>query len=480
MATVEKLENNRAKLTVTIDAETFEKGLNQAYLKTRNQYNIPGFRKGKVPRKVIENMFGEVVFYEEAFNNLWADAYDAALTENDLVAVDQPSLDLVSANKEEGVVFTAEVQLYPEVKLGQYKGIEVEEPEYTVTDADVEAQLAAEQDKNARFVDVDRAVENDDRVILDYSGSVDGVKFDGGTAEDQTLVIGSGTFIPGFEEQMVGMKAGEEKDITVTFPAEYHAEDLAGKEAVFHVAVKQIQVKEVPALDDEFAKDISAFDTLDELKADLKEKLTEAALENRRVIIENEALKAAARNAEVEIPECMIDRQASYMVQDIAYRLAMSGMKMEDYLKYTGTTVEQMKASFHDEAKDRVLLQIVISAVSKAEGLTCSEEELAAAAAEYAEQNGLVEAEFVKGLTEDDKEFLKERTVNRKAVKLIAESVTLKPAEKKEEAKPAKKTTRKKAAEKAEAAEAPAEGEEKPKKKTTRKKAAEKTEEAAE
>ena len=250
MATIERKEHNIAKLTITVDADTFGAAVQQAYVKTAKHYNIPGFRKGHAPRKVIENMYGEGVFFEDAFEIVWGDAYDAALEEFELFAVDKPSIDIEKISLAEGVVFTAEVQLKPEVVLGAYKGIEVEKPTYTVEDADVEREIEQEREKNARFVGVERAVENGDRVILDYSGSVDGEKFDGGTAEDQPLVIGSGTFIPGFEEQMVGMNVGEEKDITVTFPEEYHAPDLAGKEAVFHVKVREVQVKELPALDD--------------------------------------------------------------------------------------------------------------------------------------------------------------------------------------------------------------------------------------
>ena len=434
MATVEKLEKDRAKLTITIDAEAFEKAVEAAYHRNAKQYPIPGFRKGKAPRKIIERMYGEGTFYYDAADALFGDAYEAALKENDLTAVDQPKIDIKAIGKD-GVTYECEVQLEPEVTLGQYKGLEIEEPESAVTDADVEAHLREEQEKNARFADVDRAVENGDRVTLDYSGSVDGVKFDGGTAEDQVLMIGSGTFIPGFEEQMIGMKAGEEKDLHVTFPEEYHAKELAGKEAVFHVVCKQVQIKELPALDDEFAKDISEFDTLDELKEDTRKKLQEAADKNKATIIENEALKAACRNASVEIPECMITRQVDYMVQEIAYRLAMSGMKLEDYLKYTGSSLEQMRKEFHDEARDRVELQLVVAAVSRAEALTCSEEELDKSLEEYAEQNGTVVEDLRKNLTPDDVTYFTQRAINRKAIRAIADSVVLVPA-KKAEAQP--------------------------------------------
>ena len=346
MATIEKLEHDQVKLTIEIDADTFNAALQQAYVKNGKHYNIAGFRKGKAPRKVIESMYGEGVFFEDAFELCWGDAYDAALEENGLTAVDKPTLDIEKIGKDEGVVFTAVVQLKPTVKLGAYKGIEVEQPTYTVEDADVNAEIEKEREKNARFVDVERAVENGDRVVIDYSGSVDGVQFDGGTAEEQTLVIGSNTFIPGFEEQLIGMNVGEERDITVTFPEEYHAENLAGKEAVFHIKLHNVQFKELPELDDEFAKDVSEFDTLAELIADKRKKMEEQAAKNEKIAIENIALKTVCDNAEVEVPECMTERQANYMLRDMGYRLQMSGISLEDYCRYVGTDLNALKASY--------------------------------------------------------------------------------------------------------------------------------------
>ena len=469
MATVEKLPKNRAKLTISIDAAKFGEGLAKAYIKTGKRYNVPGFRKGKAPRKVIENMYGETVFFEDAFDALWGEAYDAAISENELFAVEKPSIDIEKISKEDGIVFTAEVQLKPEVKLSKYKGIEVPEPTYTVEDQDVDKVIGDEREKNARFVDVDRAAADGDRVTLDYSGSVDGVKFEGGTAEDQILELGSKTFIPGFEEQLVGMKAGEEKDITVTFPAEYHAEELKGKEAVFHVALKQVQIKELPALDDEFAKDVSSFDTLKELRDDKKRELTERAAKNKKTAIENAALKAACEGAEIDIPECMVDHQINYMMQDFAYRLAGSGIKFEDYIKYSGVTPEQFKAGYHDEALERVRLQLVIDAIAKAEKVECTEEELEKSMAEYAEQNGLVLEDLKKGLTDDDRDYFRDRVTAQKAVEVVTSSVKLTAPEDGEKKKPAKK-----AAKKAEGEEA-----EKPAKKPAAKKTAKKAEEKA-
>ena len=422
MATIERKEHNIAKLTITVDADTFGAAVQQAYVKTAKHYNIPGFRKGHAPRKVIENMYGEGVFFEDAFEIVWGDAYDAALEEFELFAVDKPSIDIEKISLAEGVVFTAEVQLKPEVVLGAYKGIEVEKPTYTVEDADVEREIEQEREKNARFVGVERAVENGDRVILDYSGSVDGEKFDGGTAEDQPLVIGSGTFIPGFEEQMIGMNVGEEKDITVTFPEEYHAPDLAGKEAVFHVKVREVQVKELPALDDEFATDVSEFDTLDELRADKRKKMEERAAENEKAARENLCIKAVCDNATVEIPAVMIDRQVNYMLQDIAYRLSMSGISLEDYCKFSGSDIDSMRESYKPEAENRVKMQLVIEAVGKAENVACTDEELEADVAAYAEQNNTSVEEFKKQLTESDYDYLRDRKTAEKTIALIVDN----------------------------------------------------------
>jgi len=462
MATFEKLENNRAKLTITVSPETFGTAVQKAYVKTASRYNVPGFRKGKAPRKVIENMYGEGAFYEEAFELVWGDAYDAALAEHSLTAVDKPSVDIGTISTAEGAVFTAEVQLKPEVTLGAYQKLEVPEPDFAVTDEEVMAEIEKEREKNARYIEVDRPVENGDRVVLDYSGSVDGEKFEGGTAEDQQLVIGSGTFIPGFEEQVVGMKVGEEKDISVKFPDEYSA-PLAGKDAVFAIKIKAVQVKELPALDDEFAKDISDFDTLEALKADKKAKMDEKAAKNRQTAIENIALQKASENAIVDIPDVMVERQINYMLRDIAYQLSMSGLSLEDYVKYTGTDMNGLKESYRAEALARVKTQLVIEAIGDKEGVECTEDDLKALIAEYAEGSGKSAEEFEKSLSDDDREYLSDNVLARKAVKIVTDSVVLvkgEPAEK----KPAKKAAAKKT-EKAEDGEAA----EKPVKKTAKK-----------
>lgn len=421
MAQLEMLEGNKAKLTIKIDADVFEKAIQEAYRKTGSRYTVQGFRKGKTPRKIIETYYGAGVFYEDAFDAVWGEAYDAAVEEHKLIPVDQPSLDINSIGKD-GVEFTATVQLQPDVTLGAYKGLSVPKTNTEVTDADVDKALEDEREKQARFTDVERPAENGDRLLLDYSGSVDGEKFDGGTAEDQTLVLGSGAFIPGFEEQLVGTKAGEQKDITVTFPAEYHAENLAGKEAVFACNVKAVQVKELPEIDDDLIADISEFDTVADWKADKKAKMIEEKQKAAAVARENAAIDGACANATVDIPAVMIDRQVDYMVRDLEYRLSGSGLDMNTYCQYLGTTVDEMKKNFRPDAEHRVKMQLVIEAIVKAENLSASDEDMQAEIERYAEENGMVTEDLVAKLTEGDKNYFRERATVDKAVRLIADS----------------------------------------------------------
>ncbi len=422
MAQFEKLEGNKGKLTITVDAETFRKALNEAYKKTAGRYAVQGFRKGHAPRKVIETYYGEGVFYEDAFELCWGEAYDEAVKEHDLFVVDRPDVDILSIGENEGVTYVAEVTLKPEVTLGEYKGIAVPKADYTVSDEDVQKALEAERENQARFVDVDRPAENGDRVLLDYSGSVDGEKFDGGTAEDQTLVLGSNTFIPGFEDQLVGAVAGESRDVNVTFPTEYHAEHLAGKAAVFACTVKAVQKKELPEIDDEFIGDISEFETVDAWKADKKEKMLaekKQSLDNMR---ENLAIKGACDNATVDIPDCMIERQVDYMMQDIKYRLAGSGLDFNTYLKYLNTTEADMRKNYRTEAEARVKMQLVIEAISKAENVQATDEEIEEEIKKYAE-NGSTDVETFKAqLTDADHEYFADRIVVDKTVKLIVDA----------------------------------------------------------
>lgn len=435
MATVETLENKKVKLTVEVSKEAFAEALQQAYEKSKGRYTVPGFRKGKAPRKVIETMYGEGAFYEDAFELVYADAYDKAVEEHNIEAVERPDISIEKIGKEEGVVFTAEVAVRPEVLLGAYKGIEITDRAYTVKDSEIDAILDQEREKVARYVEMERPVENGDRVLLDYSGSVNGVKFDGGTAEGQTLEIGSHTFIPGFEEQLVGMQKDEEKDITVTFPEEYHAEELKGKEAVFAVKIKGIQKKELPELDDEFAKDISEFDTLEEFRADKRKQLEERNAQRAKSEMEDEAIKVAAENATFDVPTAMTERQMDYMLQDIAYRLSMSGLKLEQYCQYMGTDPRTLRETYRAEAEQRVRAQLVLEAIAKAENIEATEEELAHEIEHYAGHAGKEAEEFKATLKDQDMEYFKERIAVQKTVDLlVANAKLVEKAEDKEEA----------------------------------------------
>ncbi|MBR2605279.1 MAG: trigger factor [Clostridia bacterium] len=423
MSVLEMKEGNIARLTITVEKDAFVKALNDAYHKTAGRYPVPGFRKGKAPRKVIETNYGAMVFYDEAFDLCWAEPYDAAIREHDLTPVDRPSVvDIPKMSEAEGVTYVAEVQLKPEVTLGQYKGIAVKKLAYTVTDEEVDEALKMEQQKQVRYEDVDRPVENGDRIILDYCGKVDGVAFEGGTAEDQTLDIGSGTFIPGFEEQLIGVNPGEEKDIHVTFPEEYHAENLKGKPAVFTCKVKAVQKKELPEIDDEFIKDISEQDTVAEWKEAKRKELLEAREKAAKNARENELLEKAADNATVDIPDCMVDREVQYMMQSFGYQLAASGLKMDDYFKYMGTDREKMEAMYRPDAKQRVKTELVIEAIRKAENVIASDAEIDEAIEKYAQQNGMPLDQLKENLRDDDKAYFADQVSANKIIDLLVET----------------------------------------------------------
>jgi trigger factor len=423
MATMEKLEGSKVKLTIEVAADEFEKAVQQAYLKTRKNYNVPGFRKGHAPRKVIENAYGWLVFFDEAFDIVYPEAYEAAVKEHGVTPVDRPDVSILSCEQGAPVVFAAEVAVKPEVVLGAYKGIEVEKHEYNVTDEMVEAEIDKEREKIASTTEVTgRPVANGDKVNLDYSGSVGGVKFDGGTAENQELTIGSGMFIPGFEEQMVGMNPGEERDITVTFPEQYHSEELAGKEAVFHVKVNAIEETILPEADDEFAKDVSEFDTIEELRADKRKKLEEAEAQHAKNLRENELITKACENAAVEIPEAMIERQMDHILNDIRYRLSMQGVSLEDYCKYTGASIEDMRKEMRGDAEKRVKSQLVLEAISKAEAIEATADEIEEKLNEYAAQFGDKAEAFKAGLTDEDKLYFADQIVLDKTIALLNEN----------------------------------------------------------
>lgn len=422
MASFEKLEGNKVKLGMTISAEDFDKAVDKAYLKLRKTITIPGFRKGHAPKGVIEKAYGWYVFVDDAFDEAYPAVYEAAVKEHDVKPVDRPDITILSAEKGEDVAFEAVVTVMPEVSLGQYKGIEVEKQEYNVTDEMVNAEIERERENVARMIDVERPVENGDEVELDYSGTVDGVKFEGGTAEHQTLVIGSGMFIPGFEEQMIGMNVGEEKDLNVKFPDEYHSDELKGKDAVFHVKVHAVRVKELPEADDEFAKDVSEFNTIAELRDHKKEELEKKAMNEAKAKKENDVIEKAVANATVDIPDVMIDRQADRMLNDIRYRLSMQGISLEDYCKYTGTKTEVMKAEMKNEAERRVKTQLVLDAIMKTEGIKAENDEVEKKIDEYCAQFDDKAEEFKAKLNEDDKAYFEDQVLLDKTINMLVDS----------------------------------------------------------
>ena len=422
MASFEKLESNKVKLGMTISAEDFDKAVDKAYLKLRKTITVPGFRKGHAPKGVIEKAYGWYVFVDDAFDEAYPAVYEAAVKEHDVKPVDRPDITILSAEKGEDVAFEAVVTVMPEVSLGQYKGIEVEKQEYNVTDEMVNAEIERESENVARMIDVERPIENGDEVELDYSGTVDGVKFEGGTAEHQTLVIGSGMFIPGFEEQMIGMNVGEEKYLNVKFPDEYHSDELKGKDAVFHVKVHAVRVKELPEADDEFAKDVSEFNTIAELRDHKKEELEKKAMNEAKAKKENDVIEKAVANATVDIPDVMIDRQADRMLNDIRYRLSMQGISLEDYCKYTGTKTEVMKAEMKNEAERRVKTQLVLDAIMKAEGIKAENDEVDKKIDEYCAQFDDKAEEFKAKLNEDDKAYFEDQVLLDKTINMLVDS----------------------------------------------------------
>ena len=420
---VEKLEKNMAKLTIEVSAEEFEKAIEKAYLKQRKNISVPGFRKGKVPRAMIEKMYGAAIFYEDAANSLIPDAYADAYDESGLDIVSQPEIDVVQIEKGKAFIFTAEVALKPEVTLGEYKGLKVSKISNRVTAKEVDAKLEEEQKKNARTIAVeDRAVQDGDEVVLDFEGFVDGVAFEGGKGENYPLTIGSGSFIPGFEEQLVGVEAGKEVEVNVTFPKEYHAEDLAGKEAVFKCTVHEIKVKELPELDDEFAAEVSEFDTLEEYKADIKAKIKEQKIADGKRKQEDEAVEKAVANASMEIPEAMMKTQVQRQVQDFEQRMQMQGLTMEQYFQFTGMTADKMMEEMKPVALKNIQTRLVLEAVAKAENIEITDEKLDAEIAKMAESYKMEVDKLKEYMGEAEKEQMKKDMAVQEAVTFLVDN----------------------------------------------------------
>lgn len=458
----EQIEKNTVKLTIGVDKETFEKAVDKAYKKNVKQITIPGFRKGKAPRKIIEKYYGEGVFYEDAVNFVCPEAYEYAVKEAGIEPVDRPEIDIETIGGEEDLVLTATVTVKPEVALGEYKGIKCEKTVYETKDEDVDAEIKANAEKSARLVSVeDRAVQMGDITVIDFEGFTDGVAFEGGKGTNHTLEIGSGQFIPGFEDQLVGAEIGVETEVNVTFPEQYHSEELKGKPAVFKVTVKEIKVKELPELDDDFAKDVSEFDTFEAYKNSIKEKLDKSNEARTKAEFENKLVEAVCENAEIDIPQCMIDNRIEELIREFGYRLSSQGLNMEQYMQITGATADTFKEQFKDQAEAQVKSSLVLEKIVKLENIEVTEEDVEKELQTMADMYGM-ELDKVKTLIGDnEKESMKEDLKMKKAVELIAENAKVGKSA-------AKKTAAKKPA--AKAADKAEDGEKAPAKKAPAKK----------
>lgn len=420
---VEKMEKNMAKLTIEVSAEELEKALNGAYKKQRNKISVPGFRKGKVPRQMIEKMYGPEIFYDDAANDLIPDAYSKAYDESGLDIVSQPKVDVVQIEKGKPFIFTAEVAVKPEVTLGEYKGLKVDKISNRVTQKEIEEKLKEEQEKNARTITVEgRPVQDKDEVILDFEGFVDGVAFEGGKGENYPLTIGSGSFIPGFEEQLIGVNPEEEVEVKVTFPEEYQAEELKGKDAVFKCTVHEIKAKELPELDDEFASEVSEFDTLDEYKADIKEKIKEQKISEGKRKQEDQAVDQAVENAQMEIPEAMIDTQVRQMANDFSQRIQQQGLTLEQYFQFTGMTAEKMLEELKPQAVKRIQTRLVLEAIAAAENIEVSDERLDEELQKMADAYKMEVDKLKEFMGENEKKQMKEDIAVQEAVTFLIDN----------------------------------------------------------
>ena len=417
---VERLEHNMAKLTVEVAAEDVEKALQAAYLKQRKQINIPGFRKGKVPRQMIEKMYGPEVFYDEAANNMIPDAYAKAYDESELDIVSQPKIEVVQMEKGKPFIFTAEVATKPEVTLGDYKGLKVDKVSTRVTQKEVDEEIEKERERNARTIEVtDRAVQDKDEVTLDFEGFVDGVAFEGGKGEDYPLTIGSGSFIPGFEEQLIGAEIDKEVEVNVTFPKEYHSEELAGKDATFKCTVHTIKAKELPELDDEFASEVSECETMDAYRAEVKKNIKERKERTGKEKKENQAVDQAIENAQMDIPEAMIEFQVRQMADDFARRIQQQGLTVEQYFQFTGMTAEKMMEEMRPQAEKSIKTRLVLEAIVKAENIEVSDERVEEELTKMAEAYQMEVEKLKEFMGENEKKQIKEDLAVQEAITLL-------------------------------------------------------------
>ena len=420
---VEKLEKNMAKLTIEVSADDLEKALQSAYNRQKSKISIPGFRKGKVPRQMVEKMYGAEIFYDDAANALLPKAYSEAYDECGLDIVSQPKIDIVQIEKGKPFIFTAEVATKPEVTLGEYKGLKVDKVSNRVTQKEIDAKLQEEAEKNARTITVeDRPVQDGDEVILDFEGFVDGEAFEGGKGENYPLTIGSGSFIPGFEEQLIGVESGKGTEVNVTFPEDYHAEDLKGKAAVFKCTIHEIKAKELPEIDDEFAAEVSEFDTLDEYKADIKAKIKEQKEKEGKSKQEDQAVEQAIANASMEIPDAMIDTQARQMLDDFSQRMAQQGLTIEQYYQFTGSSAEKMMEDLKPQAVKRIQTRLVLEAIAKAENIEISDEKLDEEIAKMAEAYKMEADKLKEYMGEAEKKQMKEDMAVQEAVTFLVEN----------------------------------------------------------
>ena len=419
---VENTENkNEVKLTFNIEAEKFEEAMKKVYVKTAKYFSIPGFRKGKAPMQLVERQYGSAIFYEDAFNELVPDIYDEAIKENKVEAVSKPSIDIVQMEKGKELIFTATVETKPEVELGKYKGIEIKKIEYNTSDEEIEHELGHMAERNARLVTVeDRPVEKGDITTIDFEGTIDGVAFEGGKAENHELEIGSNTFIAGFEDQIIGMKLEEEKDVKVKFPDDYFAKDLAGKDAVFKVKLHEIKKKELPKIDDEFAKDVSEFDTLSELKNSIKEKLDTENANKEKYETEQEAIKVVCDNTKIDIPNGMIELEIDNMMRDMETRLSYQGLKLSQYLQMMNKTEEDVRSNFKNQAEESVKSRLVLEAIVKAENIEATPEEINDKLKELAKQYGRKEEELLENTQLS--EYVSENIKTEKAIDFIVKN----------------------------------------------------------
>lgn len=419
---IEMLEKNMAKLTIDVPAAEFEKAITKAYNKNKGQISIPGFRKGKVPQIMVERMYGPAIFYEEAANFVMPEAYEKAAEESNLEIVSRPVVNVTQMEKGKDFIFTAEVAVKPDVTLGEYKGIEVEKTEIEVTDEEVDAEIKKTQEQNSREITVERPAENGDTVVIDYAGTIDGAAFDGGSAQGHSLVLGSNSFIPGFEDQLVGAAAGSNVDVHVTFPEDYHAKELAGKEAVFACTVHEVKTKEYPEIDDEFAQDVSEFDTLAEYKEDVKKNILSRKETEAKSAKQQKVMDKIIENATMEIPDAMVDTQAAGMVDEYAQRLSYQGLSMDQYFKFTGMNAQTLKEQLKPQALKNIQSRLVLEAVIAAENIEVSEDELNAEIEKMASMYQM-EVDKVKELLGDaEKENIKKDLAAQKAVEFVTDA----------------------------------------------------------